>query len=158
MKKRPAVKFDGTKTPVKTTAGETTAPAAETKAAPEVKAAEKQKETKIVAEVQVETAPAAETETVAEEKPAKKTRAPRGSKTAKKAEKAVKAELKPEVFIQYQGREAVVADAIEKAKAEFVADGHRVSTIKSLQVYLKPEENAAYYVINRKFAGRVDLF
>ena len=155
MKKRPAVKFDGTKTPVKTTAGETTAPATETKAAPEVKAAEKQEETKTVAEVAAEAEPAAETKTVAEEKPAKKTRAPRGSKTAKKA---VKEELKPEVFIQYQGREAMVADAIEKAKAEFVADGHRVSTIKSLQVYLKPEENAAYYVINRKFAGRVDLF
>ncbi len=155
MKKRPAVKFDGTKTPVKTTAGETTAPAAETKAAPEVKAAEKQEETKTVAEVAAEAEPAAETKTVAEEKPAKKTRAPRGSKTAKKA---VKEELKPEVFIQYQGREAMVADAIEKAKAEFVADGHRVSTIKSLQVYLKPEEDAAYYVINRKFAGRVDLF
>ena len=155
MKKRPAVKFDGTKTPVKTTAGETTAPAAETKAAPEVKAAEKQEETKTIAEVAAEAEPAAETKTVAEEKPAKKTRAPRGSKTAKKA---VKEELKPEVFIQYQGREAMVADAIDKAKAEFVADGHRVSTIKSLQVYLKPEEDAAYYVINHKFAGRVDLF
>ena len=39
-----------------------------------------------------------------------------------------------------------------------VADGHRASSIKSLQVYLKPEEFAAYYVINQKFAGRVDLF
>jgi len=47
---------------------------------------------------------------------------------------------------------------IEKAKNEFVAEGHRASSIKSLQVYLKPEEFAAYYVINQKFAGRVDLF
>ena len=72
--------------------------------------------------------------------------------------KAAKEELKPEVFIQYQGNEAIVADVIEKAKNEFVADGHRASSIKSLQVYLKPEEFAAYYVINQKFAGRVDLF
>lgn len=77
---------------------------------------------------------------------------------AKKAAKAAKEELKPEVFIQYQGNEAIVADVIEKAKNEFVADGHRASSIKSLQVYLKPEEFAAYYVINQKFAGRVDLF
>ena len=76
----------------------------------------------------------------------------------KKAAKAAKEELKPEVFIQYQGNEAIVADVIEKAKNEFVADGHRASSIKSLQVYLKPEEFAAYYVINQKFAGRVDLF
>ena len=76
----------------------------------------------------------------------------------KKAAKAAKEELKPEVFIQYQGNEAIVADVIEKAKNEFVADGHRASSIKSVQVYLKPEEFAAYYVINQKFAGRVDLF
>lgn len=74
------------------------------------------------------------------------------------AKKALKEELKPEVFIQYQGNEAVVADAVEKAKAVYVAAGHRVSSIKSLQVYLKPEEYAAYFVINQKFAGRVDLF
>ena len=80
------------------------------------------------------------------------------SRAAKKAAKAAKEELKPEVFIQYQGNEAIVADVIEKAKNEFVADGHRASSIKSLQVYLKPEEFAAYYVINQKFAGRVDLF
>ena len=73
-------------------------------------------------------------------------------------DEAAKEELKPEVFIQYQGNEAIVADVIEKAKNEFVADGHRASSIKSLQVYLKPEEFAAYYVINQKFAGRVDLF
>ena len=65
---------------------------------------------------------------------------------------------KPEVFIQFQGQEAVVADVIEKAKKQFEAEGHRASSIKSIQVYLKPEEYAAYYVINQKHAGRVDLF
>ena len=92
----------------------------------------------------------------AEEKKAAPKKTTKSTKTT--AKKAVKEEMVPEVFIQYQGNEGVVADAIEKAKAEFVADGHRVSSIKSLQVYLKPEEYAAYYVINQKFAGRVDLF
>lgn len=92
-------------------------------------------------------------------KTAKTTRGRKKSVSEKTpAKKAVKEEVKPEVFIQYQGKEAVLAEAIEKAKAEFVADGHRVSTIKTLQVYLKPEDNSAYYVINQKFAGRVDLF
>ena len=76
----------------------------------------------------------------------------------KTAKKAAKEELKPEVYIQYQGREGVVEDAIKKVTEQFVAEGHRASTIKSLQLYLKPEENAAYYVINQKIAGRVDLF
>ena len=72
--------------------------------------------------------------------------------------KAAKEEVKPEVYVQYQGNEATIADVIAKAQAEFVAAGHRVSTIRDLRIYLKPEEFAAYYVINQKFAGRVDLF
>ena len=122
--------------------------------ASEVKAAVTEK-TAAVKEA-VEEKAAAKTETVKET--AKPAREKKPSRAAKKAAKAAKEELKPEVFIQYQGNEAIVADVIEKAKNEFVADGHRASSIKSLQVYLKPEEFAAYYVINQKFAGRVDLF
>lgn len=119
--------------------------------------------TAAVKEAVEEKAAAAKTETVkdtaAESKEtAKPAKEKKPSRAAKKAAKAAKEELKPEVFIQYQGNEAIVADVIEKAKNEFVADGHRASSIKSLQVYLKPEEFAAYYVINQKFAGRVDLF
>lgn len=101
-----------------------------------------------------------ETKQNVEEKAAEKkavTGAKRGPKPGS-TRKTTKEEVKPEVFIQYQSQEAVVADAIEKVKAEFVAGGHRASSIKSLQIYLKPEESAAYYVINQKVAGRVDLF
>lgn len=80
----------------------------------------------------------------------------RGPKPGSK--KAVKDEMKPEIIIQYQGNEASMEEVIEKAKAEFVAAGHRMSSIKSLQVYFKPEDAAAYYVVNQKFAGKVDLF
>lgn len=93
----------------------------------------------------------------AEEKPAETVKKATVKKTtAKKA--AVKKELVPEVYIQFEGKEDAVQNAIAKAKAAFVADGHRESTIKSLRVYLKPEESAAYYVINEKYAGKVDLF
>ena len=107
-----------------------------------------------------ETKPASESTAVKTEKkaasaapaaPKKRGPKPGSKKTPKEA-------LKPEVIIQFQGREATIEDAIEKAKGEYVAAGHRVSSIKSLQVYLKPEEAAAYYVINQKFAGKVDLF
>lgn len=123
--------------------------------APEVKAVEQEKA------VQPEKAPVAEkaATVTTETKTAKATKTSKTTKSTKTTtKKAVKEEMKPEVFIQYQGKEAIVAEAVEKAKAEFVADGHRVSSIKSLQIYLKPEEYAAYYVINQKFAGRVDLF
>ncbi len=143
MKKRAAEKLDSTKTEVLTEAEKT-----------EVLTDE--------APVVQETVPAAEEsakeENAPAEKPVKRRGRKPGTKNGQGTAKKVREEVKPEVFIQYQGNEAMVEEAIEKAKLAFVADGHRLSTIKTLQVYLKPEEYAAYYVINKKFAGRVDLF
>lgn len=116
--------------------------------------------TKAAVKAAEEKAATAVKETLTETKEATKVvkEAVKEKKAAKATKKVVKEELKPEVFMQFQGKEAVVEDAIEAAKAQFLADGHRASSIKSLQIYLKPEEYAAYYVINQKFAGRVDLF
>lgn len=143
MKKRTAEKLDSTKTEVLTAAEKTEALAEEALVVQEaVPAAEES--------VKEETAPT--------EKLVKRRGRKPGTKNGQGRTKKLREEVKPEVFIQYQGNEGIVAEAIEKAKAAFVADGHRISTIKTLQVYLKPEEYAAYYVINKKFAGRVDLF
>lgn len=152
MEKKMAVKLDGTKETVKAAEEKVVAKAEGVKAAVKEAVAEKK-------ESGVAIAKAVTDEKKADAQKAKETaKKAKTTKSTKTAKKVVKEELKPEVFIQYQGKEAIVADAIEKAKAEFVANGHRVSSIKSLQVYLKPEEYAAYYVINQKFAGRVDLF
>ncbi len=152
MEKKMTVKLDGTKATVKAAEKKVVAKAEEVKSAVKETVAEKKESGAAVVKA-VADEKKADSQKVKEV--AKKAKTTKSTKTAKKA---VKEEMKPEVFIQYQGKEAIVADAIEKAKAEFVADGHRVSSIKSLQVYLKPEEYAAYYVINQKFAGRVDLF
>lgn len=69
-----------------------------------------------------------------------------------------KKESTAEIFVEFYGQQASITDVQQKITDAFVADGHRPSTIKSLKVYLKPEDSAAYYVINEKFAGRVDLF
>ena len=69
-----------------------------------------------------------------------------------------KEEVVTNIVIQFQGNEVTAASIEEKVKAQFVADGHRVGTIKSLSIYVKPEEYSAYYVINEKHEGRVDLF
>ena len=140
MERKTAAKVEGVKEAVKEAVAETREQAKEAKESIKNQA----KETKEVVKDQTE-----ETEESIKTK-----KVPRAVKKAR----AAKEELKPEVYIQYQGHEAMVADAIEKAKAQFVAEGHRVSSIKSLQVYLKPEEYAAYYVINQKVAGKVDLF
>ena len=150
---------------IKSTAKETVTTAKnvvkETAAETKANVSAKVEETKAAVGAKVEEKKAVVAKEVTEKKEAVKAAKPEKEKKPAKAAKEVKEvkeELKPEVFVQYQGREAVIADVVEKAKGEFVAAGHRVSSIKSLQVYLKPEDYSAYYVINQKFAGRVDLF
>ena len=139
--------------------------------AAEVKAAVKATETKAVVKAEEVKAEAKEVVAKKAETVVKKAEetVKKAEETAKKAETTVKAaakttakkeqkELVPEVFVQFDGNEDVVANVIERAKEAFTADGHRASSIKSLKVYLKPEEYAAYYVINDTYAGKVNLF
>lgn len=58
------------------------------------------------------------------------------------------------LYVQYQGGEVDMAAIAETAKAEFKAANKR-GRIASLKIYLKPEEHAAYYVINDDFQGQV---
>ena len=111
----------------------------EVKKAPAKKAAAKKAEVKVEAEeVKVE-----------EVKEVKK--AP-----AKKAA-AKKAEVKPSVLLQFGGQETSMDTLVENAKKAFEAEGNNVADIKEIQIYVKPEEYAAYYVING-VTGRINLF
>ena len=120
------------------------------------KATTKATEVKEVKEVKVE-APKAEKKAPA--KKAATTTTTKKATTAKK-EKATKVAPKKEtvITIQHQGNEISVATIEENVKAAFVADGHKASSIKTLNIYVKPEEYAAYYVINGEYTGRVYLF
>ena len=77
-------------------------------------------------------------------------------KTEKKAA-AKPAQKEEEVFVQFGSEEWNVAQLKQAAQDAYVAEGHRASTIKKLSVYIKPEEHKAYYVINEKITGSVDL-
>ena len=35
--------------------------------------------------------------------------------------------------------------------------GKKAADLESINLYLKPEENAAYYVINESFTGRIEF-
>ena len=81
-------------------------------------------------------------------------------KTTKKAVKTVKKSAgklaEKKVFLQYQNGEFDLDAVIEKAAAVYnEIDGADV--IRSIKIYVKPEEYAAYYVINDKDTGRIDL-
>ena len=77
--------------------------------------------------------------------------------TAKKKVKAEKPEVTQNVYVQFAGLEISTADLTAKVTEEWVALGHRASSIKSLDLYVKPEDMAAYYVINGKESGKIAL-
>ena len=80
------------------------------------------------------------------------------AKTTKASKAAKKEPVKPEIIVQYQNSEVDTATIEERVKTQFVAEGHKAGFIRKLNIYIKPEEYSAYYVINDKFSGRVDLF
>ena len=116
----------------------------------------------------VETAEAPATEAQAEVKAEAKPAEKAVKKTAPKAAKAPKAEKKEvkevkevkeeksevNVVVEFNGTQRKVDEIVDKIKAEWVEAGHRVSTIKSLDVYIKPQDYTAYYVINGKVQGK----
>ena len=73
----------------------------------------------------------------------------------RKTTKAAKNPFDKELFVQYANKqvdeETLVARIVEDAKEQNVE-------IKELKMYLKPEDNACYYVANGNVAGRVNLY
>lgn len=119
------------------------------KAASAVKATEAKAET--VAPVKTEAASKAEPKTQ-KKVSAKKT----DTKKAQAKKTAAKTEVKKEnIILQFAGKEIEMDSVIASAKADFKANNK--GCVRSLNVYVKPEENAAYYVVNGKTTGKVEL-
>lgn len=75
---------------------------------------------------------------------------------ARAAEKAKASQLKPEIIVQFQGDEFSMDTLVEAAKADFHATKKR-TLVTDLKLYVKPEEHAAYYVMNGKFEGKISF-
>ena len=73
-----------------------------------------------------------------------------------KTESAEMPEKKPhQVYVQFQDTEVEVGALMEAARAAF-REVKKRTAIKDMKLYIKPEEKAAYYVINEKFDGKVE--
>lgn len=128
----------------------------EVKAAPK---AEKKVEKKVApkAEKKVEKAvkETAKKEAKAAKEVAKKeTKA--AKKPAKKVEKALLAASVKGLFFEYGDKQVDAASLAELAKASYKENGGK-ATVKSLELYVKAEDNALYYVVNGKDSGKVEL-
>ena len=76
--------------------------------------------------------------------------------TAKK--KAVKTELKTEMILQFCGKEYSEKEILKKVKEVWTKDmKKKIGEMDSVKIYLKPEESAAYFVVNEEIVGKADL-
>ena len=66
---------------------------------------------------------------------------------AAKKTPAKKAEPKAKVVIEYGENQIVAKDVLDAATKAYKAN-HRGVTIKTIEVYIQPENNVAYYVVN----------
>ena len=69
-------------------------------------------------------------------------------KAAEKKAPAKRTAAKTALYVQYEGKEVSEKDLIAAAKKAYTKLGNKASDIKSLDIYVKPEEGVAYYVVN----------
>lgn len=65
--------------------------------------------------------------------------------------------MKTNYYVQFAGREVEESEVVAKIKDVWKDSGRLVKEIKSLDVYVKPEEGRAYYTINGEETGQVAL-
>ena len=77
------------------------------------------------------------------------------AEVTKKTAKAAAKEAKAEVILQFAGNEIKMVDVLDAAKKDFAANNK--AALKSITLYVKPEDGAAYYVANGDITGKVNL-
>lgn len=147
------------KTVAPVAAAKVEAPKAEVKkAAPttpvktETKTAAKEAEKAPVAKAEVKAPVKAEAKKPAAKKETAK------KETAKKAPAkkpaAKKAELKSEISVQFSGKSYSQEDLLKIAKDVWKYDlKQKAADLTSVELYVKPEENMVYYVMNKEITG-----
>ena len=70
----------------------------------------------------------------------------------------VKPEIEKSVVVEFGGRQVAAKDVLAQAEKAY-AKTHPGTVIKSKELYISPEQNAAYYVVNGEGSDdfRIDL-
>ena len=64
---------------------------------------------------------------------------------------------KKSLFVQYNGKQVEEKEIVASVKKAWTDAGNKVGDIKTMEVYVKPEEDAVYYVINGTESGKVEF-
>ncbi len=65
--------------------------------------------------------------------------------------------MKTTLFVEYCGKQVEDKTMIAAAKKAWTSAGHKIADIKTIELYVKPEEAAIYYVINKTETGKVEF-
>lgn len=121
------------------------------KATPEVKKAG----TVSTSSAKTETTKTAAVQKTVKAEPAKAAaKKPAAKKTAAKKTSAKK-DIKVKAIVEYYGKQVEEKEIIASVKKAWTKSGRKVGEIKSIDLYIKPEEGAVYYVINGVDTGAV---
>ena len=120
-----------------------------------MKAEETVKAEELVSKTAEKAAEAAGKAAEAAEKTGKKIAA--AAKKAVKKTAAKKTEVKTGISVQYMGKDVSDKEMIALVKKDWTAKKNKIGDIKSMQLYVKVEENKVYYVINETETGSVDI-
>lgn len=61
--------------------------------------------------------------------------------------------MKSTMYVEFQGKRLDEKEIIATAKHIWVENGNKASELKSLKLYIKPEENKVYYIFNEEQYG-----
>lgn len=83
---------------------------------------------------------------------------PEVKKTTIRKAAAKKAELKSAVHVQFDGKSYSQEDLLKMAKDVWKYDlKQKARDLSSVELYVKPEENLVYYVMNKEFMGSFQI-
>lgn len=115
-----------------------------------------EKETAVKAESTAEVKAVKETaksEVKTEAKSAKAAKTETSSEVKKTPAKAAKETIK--CTIQYQSKDTTIEEIVNSIKENYKAEGNKTA-IKTLNVYIQPENGIAYYVVNGTEEGKIN--
>ena len=67
------------------------------------------------------------------------------------------AKINQQFILQFNGREFDLGAVEANVKKSWKEAGHKLTEIADLDIYVKPEEATAYYVVNKEIEGKVEL-
>ena len=69
----------------------------------------------------------------------------------------IMAKINQQFVLQFNGREFDLSAVEANVKKNWKDSGRKLSEIVDLDIYVKPEEATAYYVVNKEIEGKVEL-